>query len=91
VTAFENRVLKRIFGSKRDELTGGWEKKLHCEELHNLYSSPIIIRVLKSRKMSWAGHVACMEEMRNAYKIFIEKSEEKRPLRTPGVDRLIIK
>jgi hypothetical protein len=56
---FENRVLRRIFGPKRDRVTGGW-RKLHNEELHNLYSSPSIIRIIKSRKMSWAGHVARM-------------------------------
>jgi hypothetical protein len=54
---FENRVLRRIFGPKRDEVTGGW-RKLHNEELHNLYSSPSIIRMIKSRRMRWAGHVA---------------------------------
>jgi hypothetical protein len=56
---FENRVLKRIFGPKRDEMTGDW-RKLHNEELHNLYSSPNIIRKIKSRRMIWAGHVARM-------------------------------
>jgi hypothetical protein len=54
---FENRVLRRIFGPKRDEVTGGW-RKLHNEELHNLYSSPSIIRMIKSRRMRWTGHVA---------------------------------
>jgi hypothetical protein len=54
---FENRVLRRIFGPKRDEVTGGW-RKLHKEELHNLYSSPSIIRMIKSRRMRWGGHVA---------------------------------
>jgi hypothetical protein len=54
---FENRVLRRIFGTKRDELTGGW-RELHNEELHNLYSSPSIIRIIKSRRMRLAGHVA---------------------------------
>jgi hypothetical protein len=54
---FENRVLRRIFGPKRDEVTGGWRKP-HNEELQNLYSSPSIIRVIKSRRMRWAGHVA---------------------------------
>jgi hypothetical protein len=54
---FENRVLRRIFGPKRDEVTGGW-RKLHSEELHNLYSSPSIIRMIKSRRMRWAEHVA---------------------------------
>jgi hypothetical protein len=56
---FENRVLRRIFGPKRDEVTGGW-RKLHNEELHNLYSSPSIIRKIESRRMIWAGHVARM-------------------------------
>jgi hypothetical protein len=54
---FQNRVLRRIFGPKRDEMTGGW-RKLHNEELHNLYSSPSIIRTIKSRRMRWSGHVA---------------------------------
>jgi hypothetical protein len=58
---FENRVLRRIFGPKRDEVTGGW-RKLHNEELHNLYSSPSIIRMIKSRRMRWARHVARMWE-----------------------------
>jgi hypothetical protein len=64
---FENRVLRRIFGLKRDEVTGGW-RKLHNEELHNLHSSPNIIRI-KSRRIRWAGHVARMGEKRNAYRI----------------------
>jgi hypothetical protein len=62
---FENRVLSKIFGPTGDEETGGW-RKLHNEELHNLYSSPSIIRVTKSRRMRWAGHVARMGEKRNA-------------------------
>jgi hypothetical protein len=62
---FENRVLRRIFGPKRDEVTGDW-RKLHNEELHNLYSSPSIIRMINSRRMRWAGHVARMGEMWNA-------------------------
>jgi hypothetical protein len=62
---FENRVLRRIFGPKRDGVTGGW-RKLHREELHNLYSSPIIIRMIKPRRMRWAGHVARMGGKRNA-------------------------
>jgi hypothetical protein len=57
---FENRVMRRIFGLKRDEVMGEW-RKLHTGELHNLYSSPGIIRQIKSRRMRWAGHVACME------------------------------
>jgi hypothetical protein len=64
---FKSRVLRRIFGPKRDEVTGGW-RKLHNEELHSLSSSPDIIRMIKSIRMKWAGHVACMEETRNAYK-----------------------
>jgi hypothetical protein len=62
---FENRVSRRIFGQKRNEVTGGW-RKLHNEYLHNLYSSPSIIRMIKTRMMRWAGHVARMWEKRNA-------------------------
>ena len=58
---FENRVLRRVFGPKRDEVTGEW-RKLHKEELSDLYSLPNIVRVVKSRRMRWAGHVACMGE-----------------------------
>jgi hypothetical protein len=76
---FENRVLRRIFGPKRDEVTGGW-RKLHNEELHGLYSSPSIIRVIKARRMRWAGHVACMGEVRGAYKILVGRPEGRRPL-----------
>jgi hypothetical protein len=65
---FENRVLRRIYGPKRDDVTGDW-RKLHNEELHNLYSSPNIIRIIKARRMRWAGHVARMGETRNAYGI----------------------
>jgi hypothetical protein len=67
---FENRVLKRIFGPKRDEVTGEW-RRLHNEELNDLYSSPNIIRMIKLRRMSWAGHVACMGEGRGAYRILV--------------------
>jgi hypothetical protein len=62
---FENKVLRRIFRRKRDQVTGGW-RKLHNEELHDLYSSPSIIRIIKSRRIRWAGHVARMGEKRNA-------------------------
>jgi hypothetical protein len=65
---FEYRVLRRIFGRKRDEVTGEW-RKLHNEELHNLYSSPGTIRQVKSRRMRWAGHVARMGEERKVYKV----------------------
>jgi hypothetical protein len=68
---FENSLLRRIFGPKRDEVTGGW-RKLHNEELHNLYSSPSIIRMIKSSKMRGAEHVARMEK-RNAYRISVGK------------------
>jgi hypothetical protein len=78
---FENRVLRRVFGPKRDEVTGGW-RKLHNEELHDLYSSPSIIRIIKSRRMGWAGHVARMGEARrgeerNAYRLLVGKPEGK--------------
>jgi hypothetical protein len=76
---FENRVLRRIFGPKRDEVTGGW-RKLHNEELHGLYSSPSIFRVIKARRMRWAGHVARMGEMRGAYNILVGSPEWRRPL-----------
>jgi hypothetical protein len=79
---FENRVMRRIFGPKRDEVTGEW-RKLHNEELHNLYSSPDIVRQIKSRRMRWAGHVARMGEERNVYKVLVEKPEGKRPLGRP--------
>jgi hypothetical protein len=78
---FENRVLRRIFGPKRDEVTGEW-MKMHNEELHNLYSSPDIIRQVKSRRMRWAGHVARMGE-RKVNKIFVGKPEGKRTLGRP--------
>jgi hypothetical protein len=79
VKVFENRVLRRIFGLKRDEVTGGW-RKLHTEELHNLYSSPSIIRMIKSRGMRWAGYVARMGSRKNACRILVRKPEEKRPV-----------
>jgi hypothetical protein len=76
---FENRVLRRIFGPKRDEVTGEW-RKLHNDELRDLYSSSSIIRIIKSRRMRWEGHVARMGEKRNAYRLLVGKPEGKRPL-----------
>jgi hypothetical protein len=76
---FENRVLRRIFGLKRDGVTVGW-RKLHNEDLHNLYSSPSIVRIIKSRRMRWAEHVARMGEKRNVYRLLVGKPEGKRPL-----------
>jgi hypothetical protein len=72
-------VLRRIFGPKIDEVTVGW-KKLHNEGLQDLYSSPSIIRIIKSRRMRWAGHVARMVEKKNVYRTLVVKSEGKRPL-----------
>jgi hypothetical protein len=79
---FENRVVRRIFGPRRDEVTGEW-RMLNTEELHNLYSSPNIIRQIKSRRMRWAGHVAHMGEERNVYNVLMGKLEGKRPLGRP--------
>jgi hypothetical protein len=76
---FENKVMRRIFGSKRDEVTGGW-RKLHNEELRDLYSSPSIIRILESRMMRWVGHVARIGENRNVYRLLVGKPEGKSPL-----------
>jgi hypothetical protein len=76
---FENR---RIFGLRVVEVKGGW-RKLHNEELRDLYSSPSIIRIIKSRRIRWAGHVARMVEKRNAYRLLVEKAEGNRPLRKP--------
>jgi hypothetical protein len=78
---FENRVLRRISGPKRDEVTGEW-RKLHNEELHDLYSSPSIIRIMKSR-MRWVGHVERMTEKRIAYRLLVGKPERRRPLGRP--------
>jgi hypothetical protein len=79
---FENRVLRRIFGPKRDEVMGEW-RKLHDEELHNLYPSPYIIRQIKSRRMRWTGHVACMGVERKVHRVLVGKPEGKRLLRRP--------
>jgi hypothetical protein len=79
---FEYRALRRIFGPKRDEVAGEW-RKLHNEKLHNLYSSPDIIRQIKSRRMRWAGNVARMGEERKVYKVLVGKPEGKKPLGRP--------
>jgi hypothetical protein len=79
---FENRVLRRMFGPKRDEVTGEW-RKLHNEELRDLYSSPSKIRIIKPTRMRLAGHVARMGEKRNAYRLLVGKPEGKRPLGRP--------
>jgi hypothetical protein len=79
---FLSRVLRRIFGQKIGEMEGCW-RKLHNEELHNLYSSPSIIRMIKSRRMRWAWHVALMGAKRNAYSILVLKPEGKRPIGRP--------
>jgi hypothetical protein len=78
---FENTVLRRIFGPKREE-DGSW-RKLHSDELHSLYSSPNIVRVIKSRRMRWAGHVARMGEGRGIYRVLVGRPEGKRPLGRP--------
>ncbi|KAJ4449906.1 hypothetical protein ANN_01313 [Periplaneta americana] len=79
---FENKVLRKIFGAKRDEVTREW-RKFNNTELHALYSSPDIIRNLKSRRLRWAGHVARMGESRNAYRVLVGRPEGKRPLGRP--------
>jgi hypothetical protein len=79
---FENRVPRAIIGPRRDEVTGDW-KKLHSEDLHNLYSSPNIITMIKTRRMRWAGHVARTGEPRNAYRILVGNPGGERPLGRP--------
>jgi hypothetical protein len=79
---FENRVLRRVFGPKTDEVKGEW-RKLHNEELSDLYYLPNIVRMVKSRRMRWAGHVARMREGRGVYRVLVGKPEGKRPLGRP--------
>jgi hypothetical protein len=76
---FENRVLRSVFGPKRDEVTGEW-RKLHIEELNDVYSLPNIVRVVKSRRIRWVGHVARMGEDRGVHRVLVGKPEGKRPL-----------
>ena len=86
---FENRVLRRIFGPTRDEVTGEW-RKLHNEELKGLYSSPNIVREIKSRRMRWEGHVAHMGVGRGVYRVLVGKPEGRDRWVDPGVDGRII-
>jgi len=79
---FENRVFRRIFGPKGDEVTGEW-RKLHNEELNVLHSSPSIVQMIKPKRMRWAGHVARMGEGRGVYRVLVGKPERKRPLWRP--------
>jgi hypothetical protein len=79
---FENTVLRRIFGPRRYEVTGEW-RSLHNEELNDLYCSPNILRVIKSRRLTWAGHVTQMGEERGVYRVLVGKPEGKRPLGRP--------
>ena len=76
---FENRVLRRIFGPGRDKVTGKW-RRLHNEDLNGLYSSPNIIRAIKSRRIRWAGRVARTEERRGAYRVCVRRFDRKKPL-----------
>jgi len=79
----EKMVLRRIFGPRSDEVRGGGWRRLHNEELNDLYSSPNIVRVIKSRRMSWAGHVAPMGEEKGVYRVLVGKPEGRRPLGRP--------
>jgi len=76
---FEDMILRRIFGPRRDEVSEEW-RRMHNEELNDLYSSPNIVRVIKWRRMRWAGHVACMGEERGVYRVLVGKPEGRRPL-----------
>jgi hypothetical protein len=86
---FENRVLRRVFGPKRDEVTGEW-RKLHNEELNDLYFLPNIVRVVKSRRMRWAGHVARMREERGVNRVLVGSQRERDHWGNPDVGRRII-
>ena len=86
---FENWVLRRIFGPQRDEVTDEW-RKLHNEELNDLYSSPNFVLVIKSRRMRWVGHITRMEERRGVYRVLVGKPEEQRQLESPRLSGRII-
>jgi len=86
---FENRVLRGMFGTERDEVTGEW-RKLHNEELYDLYCSPNVIQVFKSKIMRWAGHVARMSERRGLYRFFVRNRRKKEQLEDPDIDGRII-
>jgi len=86
---FENMVLRRIFGPRRDKVMGEWRRSRN-DELNDLYSSPNIVRVIKSRRMRWAVHVAHMGEERGVYRVLVGKPEGKRPLGDLGIDVWII-
>jgi hypothetical protein len=79
VWVYKNRELRRTFGPKREKVAGGW-RRLHNGELHNRYASPNTIMVIESRRMRWAGHVACMGDIRSAYKILAGKHKRSRTL-----------
>jgi hypothetical protein len=79
---FENRVIRRIFGTKMEEIAGGW-RRLHSEEFLNLYASPNLSTVINLRRTRWEEHVACIGDMRNTYIILVGKPEAKRPLGRP--------
>ena len=79
---FENRVLRRVFGPKKDEVTGEW-RKVHNEELNDLYCSPNIVRVIKSRRMRWTGNLARTGDRKGVYRVLMGKPEGKRPLARP--------
>jgi len=89
VRVFENMVLRRIFGPRRDEVTGGWSR-LHNEELSDLYYTPKIVRVIKTRRMRWAGHVTRMGEERDAYRVWRGNRRERDHWGDLGVDGWII-
>jgi len=86
---FENRMMRRVFGPERDEVTGEW-RRLHNSKLNDLYCSPNIVWVIKSRRMRGAGHVAHMEERRGAYRILVGKPRGKNHLRDLGIDGRIM-